>query len=216
VACHPTDPALVDPRIGKALARRHPGPLPEAEARLARLAADLAPTVFAGALDQPEWRAAVEERLRELFERPARRVEPGGAVVADLGLCPGTLVSRGRLGWHVAASPFAVEGSLRSDVVGGWLEALRRESPAAPAWQVQALVPRPGGGEPRAHQYRYDPRWDRLAVRRAEDPGVVYVSPTLLGGDLSALTDGRSPTHPLELLRSRTTDGVLTDLEGWR
>ncbi len=213
---HPRDPALVDPEIRRALELRHPRPLPSDPDKLERVAWDLGPTVFAGAMRRPEWRAAVEERVRAWWADPPITTAADGAVVADLGICPGPLVSRGRLGWSIARSDHAVDGSLRGEEVGRRLIDLRARFPGARAWQLDVLVQRPGGGAPRAHSYRYDSSWDRLAVRRADEPGYVYLSPTPLRGDLTALADGRSPTHPLKLLRSRTTDGTLVDLEGWR
>lgn len=196
-AYNPTDPALIDPVIRKVVEQRNFGRLPASSAERKRLAFSLANSVWGGQLSRPEWRAAVEERVRAYWADPAVTTAPDGGLVADLGLCPGPLTQWSGGRWGIAASEFADRGQLRRDVVAERLVGLAARTPGAPWFELKVEVPA-GHRSPERYRYRYDPARDVLFVLLASQEGTVWVSPTPLGGDLASLAT-TAPTRTEEL-----------------
>lgn len=194
---HPDDPALVDPRIRKVLEQRNFGRMPPTTADRQRFARATANSVFATALAQPEWRAAVEAKVAARFAAPAVTRGPDGGLVADLGLCPGPLTQWSSGRWGIAQSDRADRGQLRGELVARHLAALTALDSAAPWFELRVQVP-VGHRSPERYRYRYDPVADVLYVLLASQEGTVWVSPAPLGGDVTTLGATR-PTRTEEL-----------------
>jgi hypothetical protein len=194
---NPDDPALVDPVLRKVVDQRNFGRVPPTTAERQRLATAIANSVWAGQLSRPEWRAAVEEKVRAYWAAPRVTTTSDGGLVMDLGICPGPITqwSSGRYG--ITTSEYADRGQLRRDVVADRLLALVERQRGAAWFEVQVQVPA-GHRSPERYRYRYDPGKDVLYVLLASQEGTVWVSPAPLGGDLGSLKT-TSPTRTEEL-----------------
>jgi len=191
----PTIPDL-DTQIENEIEKRNFGRMPHNDANAKHLATSMAATIWGRYLDTPDGRAEVESRIRSHWDNPDVSTEKLNGVVADLGLCPGSLQRGARGSLELRNCEFFDHGELKTAELVRRLQNLTAQYPNAKAYNLSVTFTE--YRSPKAVHYRWEPSSDRLYVTIKR---TTYRSKARIGGfDKLLSVESTSRTGQMETI----------------